>query len=207
MDFAQQQHPARNIARITMVVALHVVVGYALLNGLAHKVVEILKKPLDVSLIEEVKAPPPPPKTLPPPPKVALPPPAYVPPAEVQVQSPVSQNVIAVTSSTPAPPVEVAPPPARVAPPPAAIALVCPNHVTVRSQVVFPPQAQRMGISGDVVVEFTVTGGGGITDITVVRSTNPVFNAASTQAVSQLRCNGQGHDVRVRVPFAFRLEH
>ena len=206
MDFSPSGAQSRNVTGITVAVAAHLVIGYALVNGLAHKVVEVLKKPLDVSLIEEIKQapPPPPPKKALPPPKVALPPPAYVPPPQVVVNTPPPPAAIAAVSSTPAPPVEVAP--QVKAPPAVAVGIACPNHVDVRSRVAYPPQAQRMGLSGDVVVEFTVGPSGAIGGIHIVRSTNPMFNDAAANAVGHLRCVGQGQDVKVRVPFSFRLE-
>ena len=57
----------------------------------------------------------------------------------------------------------------------------------------------------DKAVDFTVGTNGEVKDVTVSRSSNAIFNAAATAAVARLRCTGQGHDVRVRVPFAFRL--
>ena len=63
-----------------------VVLGYALVNGLGHKIVEVIKAPIETKIIDEVKPPPPPPpENLPPPPKMALPPPSFVPPPEVQI--------------------------------------------------------------------------------------------------------------------------
>jgi protein TonB len=59
------------------------------MNGLAQRLVEVIKSPLETKIIEEVKPPPPPPpENLPPPPKFAPPPPSFVPPPEVQVNAP-----------------------------------------------------------------------------------------------------------------------
>ena len=88
----QQRDPRKHLVGISAVVVFHIVLVYALANGLGRKVVEVFKAPLDVSIIEEIKPPPPPP----PPPKIvkvlpkvsAPPPPAYVPPTETQVQAP-----------------------------------------------------------------------------------------------------------------------
>ena len=53
MDFAQQQrNPAKHLAGLTFVVLLHVAVIYALVNGLARKVVEVIKQPLETKIIE-----------------------------------------------------------------------------------------------------------------------------------------------------------
>jgi periplasmic protein TonB len=56
-------------------------------QGLAQRLVEVIKAPIETKIIEEVKPPPPPPpENLPPPPKFAPPPPSFVPPPEVNVQ-------------------------------------------------------------------------------------------------------------------------
>jgi protein TonB len=207
MNFAEQHRdPRQHIIGITAVVVFHIALIYALANGLAHKVVDVLKKPLEVSLIDEVKkVAPPPPKEAPPPPKVIEPPPAFVPPPEVQLAPPpVEAPVIAVVTPVPPPPA-----PARVvaAPKTANVGVVCPNHLSVRSKVQYPAQAQRMGITGQVLVEFLVGPDGSIGGVKIVKSTNPIFNASAAAAVAQLHCVGQEQSVRIQVPFVFELEH
>ena len=56
-----------------------------------------------------------------------------------------------------------------------------------------------------VLIEFTVAADGSIKDIEVKSSTDRVFNNASINAVRQFKCNAQGRDVRVSVPFVFKL--
>jgi protein TonB len=214
MDYAQQQRdPRRHLAGITMVIFLHAVAIYALTTGLARKVVDVLKKPLEVNIIEELKTlpPPPPPKIEPPPQQVAEPPPAYVPPPEVQVQAPQEPApVITVVTVAPPPPVVVVapPPPVLVAPPPpvANVGVACPNYISVLSKVQSPAQAQRMGLSGEVTVEFTVSASGAVGDVNVTKTSNRIFNAVAVNAVSQFRCIGQGQNVRVRLPIGFEQE-
>jgi protein TonB len=212
MNFALQRPVAGNSAGLVIVVLFHVLLGYALVNGLGRKMINVLKKPLDVAIIEEIRNPPPPaPKVLAPAAKVMLPIPSFVPPPEVTVAAPPAQNVITTGSQPdPAPvpmttPVTVAPP-TPAAQPAISVKLACPNHLIVRSQVPYPSQAQQMGLNGDVVIEFTVGVGGQIAEVTVVKSTSPLFNDAAINAVHQLRCDSQGRDVRVRVPFSFRVE-
>ena len=207
MNFAQEQRdPRRHLMGISTVILLHALAIYALANGLAHKVVEVLKKPLDVSIIEELKKtpPPPPPKVVP---KVVVPPPAFVPPPEVQVQAQ-TEPVISVTAPTPPPPVAVVapPPPAPIPAPPrvASVGVVCPDHVAVLGRIQVPPQAQ--GQAGRVLVEFLVGANGAVTDVSIVKSTNRLFNAVATAAVGQLHCVGQGQNVRVQVPFVFEQD-
>lgn len=204
MNFAQQQRdPRKHLFGLTTVIIFHVVLVYALANGLARKVVDVIKDPLSVNIIEEIKPPPPPP---PPPkvvqaqPKVNTPPPAYVPTVETPVVAPTPPIT---TTTTPTPPPLPAPP-APVAPPAVNVAVACPNFRSVPP--VMPAQAERLGLSGDVVVEFTVGADGAVKDVAVARSSNAIFNPAATKAISQYRCVGQGHDVRVRQQISFRIE-
>lgn len=205
MSYAEARDPRKHATGIVAVVGFHLLLVYGLANGLGSKVVEVLKKPLSVSIIEEVRIapPPPPPKPVTPPPKVvnSPPPPAFVPPSEVAVEAPPQVSVITTTA-------EPAPPPVPAAPPAPAVvnaAVACPNFNTVRGQVPYPPQAESMGLSGDVLVEFIVSADGQVRDVKAVRSSNALFSGAATRAVAKLQCTGQGRDVRVRAPFSFRL--
>jgi protein TonB len=78
--------------------------------------------------------------------------------------------------------------------------------MAVRSHVAYPALAQRQGLSGEVLIEFTVGGSGGIGNISVLRSSNPMFESVALGAVRAFHCSGQGHPVRVRVPFTFRID-
>ncbi|MDR2031947.1 MAG: energy transducer TonB [Azoarcus sp.] len=217
MSYAlRQRDPRRHLTGIIFVIALHIVVIYALIHGLAREVVKVFKTPLDVRLIEEIKpAPPPPPPPPPPPvrriaarPRPAPPPPAYVPPPEVQVPVPVEPSPIVAVQAEPPPPAPAPEPPAPPAPPApvaAAIGVTCPNHLDIRSRVPYPPQALRLNKSGEVLAEFIVDEHGGIGSVRIVRSTDTIFNKTVTDAVRRLRCVGQGRPVRVSVPFQFAL--
>lgn len=212
MSYAQQRDPQKHLLGVVAVVGFHLLLVYGLVNGLGRKVVEVMQAPLSVSIADEVKVlpppPPPPPKTVAPPPKAVTPPPAYVPPVEVPVQAPPPAPVITTTPDPTPPPPVVAPAPAPVAPPAPAVvsaAVACPNFEAVRSQVPYPPQAENLGLSGDVLVEFVVAADGQIKNISAVRSSHTLFTAAATRAVAKFQCVGQGRDVRVKVPFSFRL--
>ena len=78
MDYAsQQRNPGKHPVGLIVVAVGHVALGYALVNGLGSKIVEVIKAPIETKIIEEVKPPePPPPENLPPPPKFAPPPPS-----------------------------------------------------------------------------------------------------------------------------------
>lgn len=63
MDYAQQQRrPTKHLVGLGVVVLMHILLGWALVSGLARKVVEVIKAPIETKIIEEVKPPPPPPK-------------------------------------------------------------------------------------------------------------------------------------------------
>lgn len=206
---ALRREPKRYLPAVVAVVLFHVLLAYALASGLGRKVVEIVKSPLSVSILEKVEQTPPPPE----PPKVvqkrprvaAPPPPVYAPPVETPVEAPPPVVAVTQVAAPPPPPAPPAPAVAEPAVPPAVnVSVACPNHGSVPVDV--PRQALRMGLSGQVVAEFTVAASGAIRDIQVVQSSNALFNRVVTAAIAQYRCIGQGHDVRVRVPFVFRTE-
>src|SRR5258706_10035426 len=103
-----------------MVVLLHLALGYALVTGLARKVVEVIKQPLETKIIEEIKKPPPdvPP---PPPPKLAPPPPPFIPAPEINIQAPVQMAPAITVAPAITPPLAAPPVAAPVAPPQPAI--------------------------------------------------------------------------------------
>ena len=205
MDYAQQQRqPGKHATGITVVIILHVVVGYALVSGLARKAIEVIKQPMTTKVIEEVKKPPPPDTPPPPPPKLVQIIPTFVPPPEVQISSPVVQAVI--SNPTPIAPPVYAPPKVVAAPPaPPSVGTACPNSQQIRTEIKYPAAARKDGIQGEVLVEFTVATNGEIKDVDVKSSSNRVFNSVSVNAVRQFKCNAQGRDVRVQVPFSFKL--
>jgi protein TonB len=106
MNFSENRRsPARKIIGVAFVILLHVAIVYALISGLARKMVEVIAKPIETSIIEEIK--PLPPAEVPPPPKLAAPPPpSFVPPPEIVVKNPAQQNdaISAVTNVQPASP-------------------------------------------------------------------------------------------------------
>ena len=115
MNYAQQsRNPSKHLVSIGIVILLHLLIVWGLMSGLARKVVQVIKAPIETKIIEEVKPPPPPPERieLPPPPKFTPPPPAYVPPPEVQVQTPPPPQQTITVTPTPPPPE----PPPPVAP-------------------------------------------------------------------------------------------
>ena len=217
MDFSKRQRdPRRHIVGIGFVILFHAAIVYALLTGLAKKVVDVVRAPIETKVIEEIKKPPPPPEVVvPPPPKLEAPPPPFIPPPEVQVAVPPPAQPT-ITASTPVPPpaapmAPVAPPaaaPAPAAPPaPVSAAVVCSNYSTVMGDSGFPREAIRQGLDkGEVLIQFTLSASGEVKDMKVLKSTHPVFARNSLRLVSEYKCQGQGKDVLVQVPFGYKLE-
>jgi protein TonB len=214
MDYAyQQRRPTRHLIGIGGVVLLHLVVVYALVTGLARKVVEVVKGPIEVKVIEEVVLkPPPPPEVLPPPPKMVAPPPPFIPPPEINIAPPPTPapSISAVTrEAPPAPqaPVIAKPVEAPKAPPAVQSAqVVCQNYREVMGAIVYPREALREGVEGEVVIEFTVATDGKVKDVAIAKSTNRIFNRVALRAAESMSCQGQGRDIRVQLPVGFKMQ-
>ncbi|VVE14294.1 energy transducer TonB [Pandoraea horticolens] len=209
----RQQRSASRYVGIGFVALLHAAVVYMLLNGLASKVVDVIRQPIETRVIEEVQPPPPPPPAipLPPPPKLAAPPPPFIPPPEVSVQTPpVVQNTITAQSATAEPSTRAAPSapvaPASAAPQSANVGVVCPNSTQVRASIKYPREALRNNVTGEVVVTFTVDVDGAVKDLQVTKSAAPSLERAAENAVKQFNCVAQGREMRVQVPFSFKLD-
>jgi protein TonB len=181
----RERNPAKHLPSITMVVVLHIAIGYALVTGLARRVVEVIKQPLETKIIEEIKKPPPdtPP---PPPPKLAPPPPPFIPPPEINIQVPITQSAPTITTQSTTPPPKVAPPPVPVAPQP----LVRKEYkASYRVDPQFPRQAITQGLSGKVIAWVHVAPNGSVTNVEIRQSSNRIFDREVVRALSQWKFN------------------
>jgi protein TonB len=76
----------------------------------------------------------------------------------------------------------------------------------------YPPRALNRGLEGWVIVEFTITGSGSVTNAKVVQSSSSVFNDAALKSIARWRYNpkienGQPVErVGVRTKITFALE-
>ena len=201
----QPKDPSRSATGLAIVVGLHVILGYALISGLARDLVKVIKKPLEAVVIQEVKLPPPPP-----PPKVVKveqarpntpPPPAYVPPPDVA--PPVSAPVIA--ASTPTPPVA---PPVIAPPPPAPVEV--PKPVRAEMSASCPSQARpevprgAEGVTGVVKAQALIRGGV-VREVTIL-SGPKVFHAAVRSAMLQYKCVASENEIVATQQFVFESE-
>jgi protein TonB len=184
VDFAEQQRkPGKHLVGFGVVLALHLLLGWGLLNGLAQRMVEVIKGPIETKIIEEAKPPPPaPPENLPPPPKLAPPPPSFVPPPEVNVNPPPTP-VATITTTQVAPPtttVTVVPAPVASAPAPAAPSA---PRVPVRTapklefgkcdKPEYPRAARNAETTGSTTIVYTMDITGVIGEATVEKSSGP----------------------------------
>lgn len=201
------------VGLVVMVLA-HVLIGYALMTGMARQAFELVKKPLDATIIQEVKLPPPPPPPPPPKPEVRKitqapkvnepPPPAYVPPPEVAPQVGSAEPVITqVQTSEPVAPPPPAPPPV-VTPEPALpvradIAIVCPKQVRPS----MPERAIDEGIEGTVKAQVRIKNGK-VVDVRVL-SGPKVYHAAVRNAMLAYECSAGDNEVLATQDFTFKL--
>ncbi len=189
---------------LAVVAALHVVLGWALLNGLAQRVVEVVRAPLETRIVIEEKKLPPPPEPLLPPPRQAPPPPSFVPPPEVQVAPPPTPAPV-ITTTTVAPPVPVtvtlAPPPAPAPAPPAPVVVAAPPaplgrparlEVAGCARPDYPDAAVRVEATGTTKIRFTVDATGTVAKAEVERPSGAsrehrLLDRAAVQALSKCR--------------------
>lgn len=174
MDFAEsQRNPGKHPVGLIVVVVMHIALGYALVNGLARKIVEVVKAPIETKIIEEVKPPPPPPpENLPPPPKNLPPPPAFVPPPEVQVTPPpmVQPTITTTTVAPPPTEVKIAPAPSAAPGPRQARPAVANVHACAPTADDYPPAAARAEATGLTRIRFTIDASGNMVKAEVARS-------------------------------------
>ena len=190
MDYAQtQRNPTKHLSGIGLVVLLHILIGWALVSGLARKVVEVIKAPIETRIIEEIKKPPPDLPPPPPPPKLAAPPPPFIPPPEIQIQAPPPppQQVITTTTNVPPPPQAFIPSPP--APPVTQPAVRKEYKAAYRVDPTFPPQAIRQGLQGRVVAWVHVAPNGSVTQVEIKQSSNRIFDREVIRAMSQWKFN------------------
>ena len=164
-------------ARVVGLVAVglvHVLLGYALITGLASRAVKMITEPIKAVEIKD-EAPPPDEPPPPPPKDVEIPP--FVPPPVVTVESdappppPIMRQSVA--PPPPAPPVFHEPTPAPPAAPtgPTSAATFNPKSLEV-SEDDYPPSSLRAEEEGVVRVTLSVNTQGKVDNCTVAQSSN-----------------------------------
>jgi protein TonB len=213
----QPRDPSRRLVGIAVVLVLHLLMGYALVTGTARTAYEMVKKPLQAVLVEEVMIPPP----LPPPAPKEIAKPQQVPRPDApvlpfvpapDVPSPAPSTVPAIESGATPPPTPAAitpPPPAPLvatpAPAPAApartdIKVACPSQVPPE----MPRKALQDGTQGVVKAQALIRNGA-VLEVTVL-SGPKVFYPAVRAAMLQYKCQSGAGDVLATQEFVFKIE-
>lgn len=157
MAYADQKLSGNRVTALIVVAILHVIVGYALVTGLAYSAFQKVKERVETFDVKEEKPPeepPPPDQPLPPPPIVAPPPPiSFDRPAAPVVQ----------TVATPPPPAPIFTTAAPAPPPPPPVASKArgakpkgQGSWAARIQDNYPSAALRKEIEGTVGVRVTI---------------------------------------------------
>jgi len=197
VSYAVQRDSSRRLTGLVAVVAFHVVLVYALVHGLARKIVEVVRPPLETKIIEEIKPPPPDKPPPPPPPRLAMPPPPYIPPPEVTVQAlAVAPTITAVTSVKP---------PEEYRTPAVVDANTC-------EKPAYPPAARRANETGIVRLTFLIDVDGKVLDSKIERTSGSRrLDEAARGGLSLCRfkpatLNGRPERTWGRIEYVWKLE-
>ncbi|MEZ5475592.1 MAG: energy transducer TonB [Steroidobacteraceae bacterium] len=163
------QYFTRRTVVLFIIIGLHVLLAWALVSGLAQKIVHVVTQPIETSLIEEIKADDEPP---PPPPPEMERPPVEVPPPDIVINLPMeSSTSTAITDVTDKPVPPRPPPPPPVAHEPVRVAPRLDTRRSPSTADYYPPSSRRNGEEGVTTVRACVDTGGKTTGTpTVVKS-------------------------------------
>jgi protein TonB len=212
MNYADRINPRKDSRLgLTLVAGLHVILFYALQNGLGHRLVEALQPPMEVTLLEDAAKPraekpkPVAPRVEPP---KAVQPPATVPPPMVQPLAPPPAATITVAQApAPAKPVEVAPTGSGKLRVRTDINPIWTPPVDELAQR-YPRQARREGTSGHVLLRLTVSPDGTVSHVEVRQATPPrVFDAIAMDYVRRFKFKSGPEEFLVDQPIDFKLDH
>ena len=193
---------------IAIVIALHVLMAWLLISGTARKGLELLNKPMQAVVIQDVVIPPPPA-----PPKVLVPPqaktekiqpPPFIPPPELPVQFVAAPIIEAAATPPPAPP-PIAQPAAVAAPASPSVARV---DMAIACPVQVPPDMPRRALldGAQGVVRAQIRIQDGIVQDVSILSGPRVFYAAVRSAMLQYKCTRTSGEVLATQDFNFKIQ-
>jgi protein TonB len=174
MNFSHEKEPGKNFTGIAFVIALHALVGWAVVSGLGTRMVAKMAEAVETKIIEEVK--PPPPKEVPPPPpppEMKAPPPPFIPPVEVNVQQPAPANQVLSNRSSEKPASNELPrpaPPAQAAPNPNPVRIPAVADFNTCAKPEWPKASLRNEETGTVTLSFLIGVDGRVADSKIVKS-------------------------------------
>ncbi len=218
-DYApRRRQPTRWWVNVSLVLALHALLLWAINSGLAHKFVKIAKAPVEALLLEETQPDiPPPPPPPPPPQNRPPPPPTYVPPVEVPVSAPPPLNAIAAVSNKPQPeaapsPMPVASTPAVTAAPSAPVRTAAVISATSCEKPEYPSASRRLEEEGTVTLKFLVGSDGKVKESAVEKSSGfKRLDEAARQGLARCQFkpgteNGQPVEGWANMKYTWKLE-
>ena len=199
----RQRNPRKHLISITLVVALHGLLLWAIQSGLAREVVKITESTVEVLLLTDNRPPPPPQPPAPPPPKTPTPP------------------VIAPTTATPVITTPVAPPVSALstapatAPTPAAPAVrtgavIQPGASCAKPD--YPSASRRLEEEGTVTLKFLIGADGRVVQAEIEKTSG--FNRLDEAARNALsKCqfrpgtvDGKPEQSWASIKYTWRLE-
>ncbi|APV52193.1 hypothetical protein BWI17_22480 [Betaproteobacteria bacterium GR16-43] len=203
----EYQAGKRNVAGMGLVLALHLLVVYALVNGLGRIIVDKFKPPVDISMVPDAPKPPPPePQVLP------------------TKLAPAPTIVVAVQPIVIQPSVDTIMPPADevAAPAPSSFGTGTSSDsgsakgpsapvrrefkAAYRVEPIYPRAAQRNGTDGRVIAHVHVAPNGVVSDVRIVWSSHRVFEREVIRALSQWRFNPEPVGFVGEYEIAFNLK-
>lgn len=185
---------------LTLVVGLHLVVGWALMQGLGPRVVDAVRPPIDTVILPDLETPPPPP-----PqddllrPKTQLPQPTYAPLPDEPPTTPAQEPAItthhdATLPSAPMNETAAANSQASASLPAAQRMAARPAIANVRACAPtgddYPPTARRAEATGTTRLRFTINAVGALTRSEIVRSAGPTREHRLLDKVAENRLAG-----------------
>ncbi|HKX77329.1 MAG TPA: energy transducer TonB [Novosphingobium sp.] len=171
MAYADQSMSGNKVTALIIVALIHILLGYALVTGLAYEAAKkVIQKVTTVDIEEEVKKEEEPP----PPPDVKAPPPPVAPPVKINVAIAPPQ-IVTTTVPPPPAPIILAPPAPAPAPPPPPPAPATPaqprgNPANWATTNDYPSRALREERSGTTGFRVAVGPDGRVTSCTVTSS-------------------------------------
>ncbi|MCB2059276.1 MAG: energy transducer TonB [Novosphingobium sp.] len=167
MAYVDQSMSGNRVTALIIVALIHIVLGYALVTGLAYEAAKkVIQRVTTVDIKEEVKEeePPPPPKKvdLPPPPPVAPPPKINVAVAPPPIQT--------VTTPPPPAPIVLAPPAPAPPPPPPKPATPRNDPGSWATPNDYPSRALREERTGTTGFRVTIDDNGRVANCTITSS-------------------------------------
>ncbi|MFZ2971838.1 MAG: energy transducer TonB [Ferribacterium limneticum] len=200
------------LANATMVVLLHVMLGYAMLYASVKNDLIQLPPSISVRLLPMIEEKPEPARPLPPPPKPQVrKQPVAQPQPVLAVASPTATSSFTVAPQPPAPP----PQPVVATPAPAPVAVVAARFdadYLHNPKPVYPALSRRMNEEGKVLLKVRVSAQGTALDVAISKSSGfPRLDAAAVDAVTRWRFvparrGDEAIDSSVIVPITFAFE-